>query len=409
VPIKCPAVATAANGVELISLLCVEGENQIGRVSMQIAANNNLVLIDSFSSRRFAEIQKQAGYGRLYQQIVSSLIQDTYSKQFFTDLGNSLADLADQLYRLRRMEDVEQVSQLLLNLPLASEYKIVGHHYEALGLYQKGKITEARTVLEYVAEHGPPNYRARALLCMSATFYANNDFQSVAQYCVKANRAAVGNGWCDHRTVLESQRNLILLKSFEGDHQGAVTDLERMFPFVRAISRWHPDLFCSYLNSFAVELGEVGRLEEARRVSDKALASPYAKVYKVVQDTSNEIAVKLRRASRSAIVVKQKFSNAVNVLPMPEQQPGSAAFPAPARKQMQEPARVLDLQAWRYKLTKEAKSVVREEKPGKQLSDREMLLRLMDIISERDLTKDQLARMLEAVEKIAYEPKGEIN
>ena len=342
---------------------------------------------------------------KLFRDSSKILIQSN----FLPDLGNSLAALADHLYRLRRMEDVEQISQLLLNLPLADEYRIIGRHYEALGLYQKGKFTEARTVLEYVAEHGPPNYRARALLCMSATFYAKNDLQSVARYCVEANRAAVGNGWCDYRTIVESQRNLVMVKSLTGDHHGALADLERLFPLVRSMSRWHPDLFCNYLNSYAVELGEVGRLEEALHVSEKALASPYARIYREVQETRNEIAMKSRRASRYVVAVKRKFSDEGNVLPLPEQHRSSAASQIPATWQAQEPARVLDLQAWKYKLTKEAKSVVREEKPGKQLSDREMLLRLMDIISEKDLTKDQLARMLEAVEKIAYEPKGEIN
>src|ERR1044072_6714677 len=119
---------------------------------MQIAADNNLVLIESFSSRRFAEFQKQAGYGRLYQQILSGLIKDTYSKQFFTDLGNKLVASAEYVYGLRRIEDVEQISQLLLNLPLTDDYRTIGRHYEALCLYQKGKLAEARTILEYVAE-----------------------------------------------------------------------------------------------------------------------------------------------------------------------------------------------------------------------------------------------------------------
>ncbi|HST20240.1 MAG TPA: hypothetical protein VLR90_03950 [Blastocatellia bacterium] len=399
---------TVAKGAELVSLLSVKDENKMGIESMQIAADNNLVLIDSFSSRRFAEFQKQAGYGRLYQQIVSGLIKDTYSKQFFSDLGNKLVAAAEYTYGLRRMEEVEQLSHLLLNLPLADKYRMIGRHYEALCLYQKGKFTEARVAFEYVAEHGPPVYRARALLCLSATFYAKNDLQSVARYCVEANQAAVGNGWCDYRTIVESQRNLVMVKSLIEDHHGALADLERLFPLLLSMSRWYPDLFCNYMNSYAVELGEVGRLEEALRVCEKALASPYARIYRVVQETRDEIVMKSRRASRYVVAVKRKVSGDGNVvsLPMPYR---SAASQVSARRQAQEPARVLDLQAWKYKLTKEAKSIVQEEKPGKQLSDREMLLRLMDIISERDLTKDQLARMLEAVEKIAYEPKGEIN
>jgi tetratricopeptide (TPR) repeat protein len=398
-----------AKGVELVNLLSVETENQIGRVSMQIVADNNLVLIDSFSSRRFAEFQKQAGYGRLYQQIVSRLIKDTYSKQFFTDLGNKLVASAEYAYGLRRMEEVEQLSQLLVNLPLADEYRITGRYFEALCLYQKGKFAEARVALEYVAEHGLPIYRARALLCISATFYVKNDLQSFARYCVEANQAAVGRDWCDYRTIVEAQRNLVMVKSLTDDHHGALADLERLFPLVRSTSRWHPDLFLTYLNSYAVELGEVGRFEEALNVSEKALASPYARIYREVQETRDEIVMKSRRASRYVVAVKRKISCDGNVVSLPMQYRGSAASQDSANGQAQRLARIFDLQAWKHRLAKEAKNVVPEEKPGKQLSDRELLLRLMDIISEKDLTKDQLARMLEAIEKIACEPKGEIN
>lgn len=407
--IRCPAIATVANGVEFVNLLCVGSESHIGRVSMQTATNNNLVLIDSFSSRRFAEFQNQAGYGRLYQQILSGLIKDTYSNQFFTKLGDKLVASADYIYGLRRMEEVKQLSQLLLNLPLSDEYKIIGRHYEALCLLQKGKLAEARASFEYVAEHGPLNYRAKALLCISATYFLKSDLQSSARYCIEASRAAVSDNGCNYRIVVESQRHMVLVKSRTGDHQGALAGLERMFPLVRSISRWHPDLFCSYLNSYAVELGEVGRIEEALCVADKALASPYAQIHRVFQETRDELVMKSHRASRSVVIVKRKVFGEGNVVSLPAQHQGSAASPAFAKGQSQALARVFDLQSWKHKLAKEAKSIAQEEKPSNQLSDREMLLRLMDIISERDLTKDQLARMLEAVEKIACESKGKIN
>lgn len=376
---------------------------------MQTAAKNNLVLIDSFSSRRFAEFQKQAGYGKLYQQIVSGLIKDTYSKQFFTELGNKLIASAEYTYNLRRMEEVEQLSQLLLSLPLADEYKVIGRHYEALCLLHEGKITEARPAFEYVVEHGPPNYRARALLCISTTYSLKNDLQSSARYCVASNRAAAANGWQDYRTVLESQRHMVIIKSMMGDHQGALATLESAFPVARSISRWHPDIYCTYLNSYAVELGEVGRLEEARRFSDAAIASPYVQAHPEWRETRDELAMKAYRTTRTVAVVKRKVSDEGNVVSLPTQYNSNTTLPVSAKGQSQVLARVFDLQAWKYKLAKEAKKAVQQEQPINQLSDREMLLKLMDIISERDLTKDQLARMLEAVEKIACEPKGEIN
>jgi tetratricopeptide (TPR) repeat protein len=369
--------------------------------------------MDSFSSRRFAEFQNQAGYGRLYQQILLGLIKDTYSKRFFTDLNYKFTALADQLYALRRLEELEQLGKFFLSLPLGDESRIIGRHYQALCLYQKGKDAEARAIFEYVAEQGPIKYRARALLGISGMLYDDKDSplkysQSITEYCVEASRLAVSSGGYDYRTIIESQRNLVLLKSIAGDHRSALADLERLFPLVRNVSRWHPDLFCSFLNSFAVELGEVGRIEEALRVADRALASPYARIYRQVQETRDEIVMKSRRASRSVVAVSRKAPSDGNVLslPMPYR---STALQAPASGQAQGLARVFDLQAWKYKLAKEAKATARQEKINRHLSAREMLLRLMDVISEKDLTEDQLAKMLEAVEKIAYEPKGEIN
>jgi hypothetical protein len=42
----CPASATVAKGAEFVSLSLRDGENTSGRMNMQAAVNNNLILTD---------------------------------------------------------------------------------------------------------------------------------------------------------------------------------------------------------------------------------------------------------------------------------------------------------------------------------------------------------------------------
>jgi hypothetical protein len=119
----------------------------------------------------YAELQKQFSHGGFYQQTISRLIGGVHSKQTFTELGNRLVALVRHAYGVRQMRAVEDVSELLVNLPLGREYASVGRYYQALCTYQRGRIAEAHVLLEKVAGKLPPLFRARALLSISIASY----------------------------------------------------------------------------------------------------------------------------------------------------------------------------------------------------------------------------------------------
>ena len=83
--------------------------------------------------------------------------------------------------------------------------------------------------------------------------------------------------------IVELSRGIAMVRANEKDHKQAVKEFERIFPLVKHVK---PIFYYQYLNSFAVELAEVGRLEEASNISDILLASPYAFAYPEWRETA---------------------------------------------------------------------------------------------------------------------------
>ena len=103
----------------------------------------------------------------------------------------------------------------------------------------------------------------------------------------------------------------------EGNHQHAVKDLESTLPLIQhAPAHIHFDI----LNSYAVELGEAGRIQEAKNVSRITIASPFAPYYSEWQSTFSEIRSKRRSCSNVSISLPQHHAEpANNILPFPAQ------------------------------------------------------------------------------------------
>jgi len=273
---------------------------------MQAAASSNLILTDLSSFKQLAGLQKDISHAGFYQQVLSELIRGIHRKQTLTELGDGLVALAEHAYGRRETDAVEKASQLLLNLPLGSEYKSVGRYYQALSIYQQGSVAKARILLEQVARELPLRFRVKALVPISiATYYESGDLHSCISLNVEASRVAISSDLCDPQTFVKSQRNIAVLKSIDGDHRGALSDLERLFPMARALGRWQPYLYYEHVNSLSVELMENGRLEEARNASRVVLASPFAPAYPEWRETSDEIELRGWRPSRSTVTVTQ--------------------------------------------------------------------------------------------------------
>ncbi|HST19758.1 MAG TPA: hypothetical protein VLR90_01465, partial [Blastocatellia bacterium] len=195
---------------------------------------------------------------------------------------------------------VEQASQMMLALPISRELKGVAQYYQARRAMRKGSIDSARKLLEGVIAEVTPRYRARALLTIGATYYERGEIDSTLPFYIAAGKAATD---CDLLTLAESQQMIAVVRSLHGDHKQALDDLERLFPLIRYVSKRYPTAYYNFLNSFAIELSEVGRIDEARRVCQVTLASPFSAAYPNWLETRNEVEAKRTSATPSIVAV----------------------------------------------------------------------------------------------------------
>ena len=395
---------------------------------MQRAANISLVLTDSSSLKRFADFETAISSGRFYQLIASGLIRSVHKEEVFPVLGNRLVELAEHSYALRRVDTLEQVSQVLVNSPLRRQYETVGRYYQALCIqrFGFGDVGQAARLLESVAENAPPRYRARAIQSLGSNSFYRGDYHSALSLYREAARFASCSNIYDAYATLGTLKMAAIINGLDGNHRDATALLENLFPLARSVRTSHPHVYYDYMNSLAVEFCEVGRLEEAKNISRIVLASPFAGAYPEWRETREEIELRGWRAPRSVVAFTQRTSEdkslvrgalrtdssapvvgqiaaeAANVirLPIPE---GGDTPSAVESSLAGPPATVLDMQGWKKKMTKQderpPRPATNKEKEARlkeleKLPSRAVLIKIMDTLGDERVSDDQLLRAL---------------
>ena len=191
-------------------------------------------------------------YAGLYQQLIVGMSS-------FQELGNRVVKIAEQAQAFRQYDKVKEAAQILTNLPI-KQYQTIGDYY--LGLCELRKGNTSKAIFERVAENGPTKYRAIAMQSLAAIEARKQDYESELYWSLESLRV---------KRSEEALRAIAVIKAKEGYHESAVKELENSLPFIRFSE---PHLYYIYLNSLAVELGEVGRKYEARNIIQHVLASP---------------------------------------------------------------------------------------------------------------------------------------
>ena len=396
-----------------MNLSPVESENHIGTTSKHTAATSNLVLTDSSSFRRLAELEKRVSHAGLYQGIAQTLIRGFHTERALTDLATKLASVGDHAYSIRQPDIVGNVGQLLLSLPLSRHIESAGHYYQALSLNQfgYGDTVRAGALFEQVADNCSFRYRARAMLALGTNSLGIGDQRTAMSFYWEAMRIVARERIFDPVILLMARRMTTVIRGMSGDHRGAVADLESMFPLARMAGALLPFTYFDYLNSLAVELSEVGRLTEARRASEIALSSPFGATYPTWRETFEDIRLKQRRVSRSMVAVPQGISEMQKVqqyageteklVHLQSRVPVGGADSGEQRGRITK-ARVLDFQQWKTALLESRPSVLNRLTPEQRnrMTTGEKLMRLMDLLSRDETDESMIDRILEVVEEI---------
>lgn len=369
---------------------------------MQIITTSKLFMTALSSRKPSSELMTRISFPGYYQLLASlALIQPARTEEALIETGNRLVALASHANTFRQMDAVEQIGQSLMSLPLPPQFESIGRYYHGLYLMRRGGIAEAGALFEKTAEESTPTYRARALTLIGASFFLKGDLRSSLQSYIEAARIASRQDIGGWRAIVEAHRSIAMLKSVNGDHHGAVADLESLYPLVRVVSSSHPVVYYYYLNSLAVEFCEVGRLEEARRASEIAIASPYASAYPEWHDTRNKIARRQYRTPRSFIALARATIPGENVLSMPV----TESTNCPTSSSVGD-AKILNYTEWKNKMMEKPNGNSEDDQRSNELTDRHLLLKIVELASTDDLSGEALHEMVEALEKIVAAYKG---
>jgi hypothetical protein len=268
------------------------------------------------------------------RDVLLRLALDTISTTFtserdLTIIGWKLSKLACHARLAGRMDVVRGVSETITALALPDQIKNVGRYYKAIVEKDHGNVECARLILTQIACGPPSLIRCRAILELGKTFFDAAEPRAALPFYVEAIRASDG---VDLLASTVSRMMVAVVRSIDGDHSGALGDLEQLWPIVRVASHEHPALRYDYLNSLSVELAEIGRIQEAKHAIEIALRSPFADRYPNWKTTRDEIADKERRTSyrprifslAGLLLVSAATVPQTTLLELPQADPGVA-------------------------------------------------------------------------------------
>ena len=200
------------------------------------------------------------GVGLYQQDAVSALIKSAASATALAEYAAHLISVAEDAHTVRDLTTVSRIGSLLVELPLPRQYGSVGAYFQAISMKSRGPEgrTQAARLLHNAFDGAPPQYKAKVLLSLGADARRSHDVDSGFLLYAEASKVASSDGCCDPLTMVQAQRMIAVLKSMNGDHKQALADIESLLPLARMLGSAQPHAFYDYLNSYAVELANVG-------------------------------------------------------------------------------------------------------------------------------------------------------
>ena len=205
----------------------------------------------------------------------------------FEELGNHVIKQIKAAHAFREVEQVRGLSSLLLSIPI-KEYQLIGRYYLHWCGYRNHEYDIA--TLEIIIDH-TQTYKAQALLSRGAFEYDNRRIHEALYFLAEALKTRP-----DVSEYIAISIAIAVAKAADGFHHLALADMERLLPIIKHAE---PRLYFDFLNSYAVELGEAGRKDEARNISHIVLASPFIHAYPEWRETSQD----LKEPDRSLVAV----------------------------------------------------------------------------------------------------------
>ncbi|MFP5264556.1 MAG: hypothetical protein ACLGJB_21935 [Blastocatellia bacterium] len=207
---------------------------------------------------------------RLYQQLFKGIAS-------YDMLGNRIIERIKIAHAFRQVDQVRELSSLLLSLPIR-EHQLIAQYYLVWCDLRESKYDTV--TLEGIID-STQTYKTKALSTKAAFEIINGRPDAAMYFYLEALKS-----FPTASEYIHVSRAIAVLKAQEGFHNSALKDLEGLIPMLR----YAEPLVCyDVLNSYAAQLSEAKRKDEARKVSKLVVASPFAFAYPEWQETAREL------------------------------------------------------------------------------------------------------------------------
>jgi tetratricopeptide (TPR) repeat protein len=271
--------------------------------------------------------QTHVGAIKIVPRLTAAAIIDAARSNSHRKLAESIR-VGEWAQSVRSAEGLARASQDILNLPLGKAANSIGRYYYALSLNRQGPraFAEADKILTDVGDHGPLPFRARAFVARGTIQRRRGDDREALVMYTEAARIAGSSEHGDLQPVFLAAYQAAFMKYDEGDHCGALADLQRLQPLASRVGLFLPAFLHNYYNSLAGFLMSCGRLEEASRLRPLLLTSPFRNAYPELERTCADIALKTgpRRHSFVSMSVAKPFTGEPGVSTEPPRRKASS-------------------------------------------------------------------------------------
>ena len=185
-------------------------------------------------------------------------------------------------------------------------FDLIGEYYQAGYLYIQGHKDTALEILDTVREQAPPAYQDKSLLTRGGIYQLEGDIDESMKVRLAASKSETLS------IALDASLGISALLGMEGKHDKAVEYLESVLPHASKLGDvpLQHDLY----NSYATELAEIGKTDEAMKVIIPVVNSRYVQYHPNWLETESDIREKSTRKSMVTL-------NRSNVIYFPVREP----------------------------------------------------------------------------------------
>jgi hypothetical protein len=234
----------------------------------------------------------------------------------YQELGNRIIRQIKAAHAFRQVGPVRELSRILSNIPI-KEYQLIAQYYLVWCECRESRLNV--DALKSIVDQSR-TYKAKAFLSLAGFAELRGDFELELFYLKETLKAEPGIS-----DYIQAVRATAIVKAIEGFHASSLRDMETLVPLIRHAE---PLAYYDFLNSYAVELGESGRKDEARNIIKHVVASPFAFAYPEWQETAQE----LKEPSRTFISVPHIKHEPVEVQSIQAHQASKEARPNRPRR-----------------------------------------------------------------------------